>query len=90
MNSARSARSANPAADEDAVPPNPPRTTLTVSYAGGEARRGPLTMGQANMIRCILRDDPTHINIHDVWPVPEGTAPEAVVDALRTLTLRYE
>ncbi|MGA6172470.1 condensation domain-containing protein [Streptomyces sp. NPDC012600] len=100
MNSARSARSANPAADEDAVPPNPPRDedtvpsplprTLTVSYAGGEARRGPLTMGQANMIRCILRDDPTHINIHDVWPVPEGTAPEAVIDALRTLTLRYE
>ncbi|WP_225977030.1 condensation domain-containing protein [Streptomyces griseus] len=47
-------------------------------------------MGQANMIRCILRDDPTHINIHDVWPVPEGTALEAVTDALRALAVRHE
>ncbi len=69
--------------------PIPPRT-LTVAYTGGQERRGPITMGQANMIRCILRDDPTHINIHDVWPVPEGTALEAVTDALRALAVRHE
>ncbi|MER7852376.1 condensation domain-containing protein [Streptomyces bacillaris] len=79
----------NSPAPEDTVHPIPPRT-LTVAYTGGEERRGPITMGQANMIRCILRDDPTHINIHDVWPVPGGTSPEAVTDALRTLAVRHE
>lgn len=79
----------NSAAPEDALHPIPPRT-VTVSYAGGVERRGPVTMGQANMIRCILRDDPTHINNHDVWPLPEGTALDPVIAALRTLTLRYE
>ncbi|WP_443066539.1 DUF6271 family protein [Streptomyces sp. NBC_01260] len=64
--------------------------TVTLSYAGGEERRGPVTMGQANMIRCILRDEPLHINNHDVWPVPAGTAPEQVLDALRTLVVRHE
>ncbi|WP_405187772.1 condensation domain-containing protein [Streptomyces anulatus] len=81
----------NSAAGKDTMHGNPPHTTtVTVAYAGGDERRGPLTMGQANMIRCILRDDPTHINIHDVWPVPGGTAPEAVQDALRTLAGRHE
>ncbi|MCX4504978.1 condensation domain-containing protein [Streptomyces anulatus] len=81
----------NSAAGKDTMHGNPPHTTtVTVAYAGGDERRGPLTMGQANMIRCILRDDPTHINIHDVWPVPGGTAPEAVRDALRALAVRHE
>lgn len=79
----------NSPAPEDTVHPIPPRT-LTIAYTGGQERRGPITMGQANMIRCILRDDPTHINIHDVWPVPEGTALEAVTDALRALAVRHE
>ncbi|MEU8666134.1 condensation domain-containing protein [Streptomyces anulatus] len=78
----------NSAAGKDTMHPH--TTTVTVAYAGGEERRGPLTMGQANMIRCILRDDPTHINIHDVWPVPEGTTMEAVTDALRALAGRHE
>ncbi|MYY08037.1 condensation protein [Streptomyces sp. SID4919] len=47
-------------------------------------------MGQANMIRCVLRDDPVHINIYDVWPVPAGTRLEAVIDALRALVVRHE
>ncbi|MGW1291779.1 condensation domain-containing protein [Streptomyces sp. NPDC002533] len=82
-----------PAAGKDTMHPNPlctTTTTVTVAYAGGEKRRGPLTMGQANMIRCILRDDPTHINIHDVWPVPGGTSSAAVTDALRALAVRHE
>ncbi|MFD9571132.1 condensation domain-containing protein [Streptomyces sp. NPDC059982] len=63
---------------------------LSVVYEGGTRRRGPVTMGQANMIRCMLRDEPDHINIHDVWPVPEGTRTDAVVNALRTLVVRHE
>ncbi|MGW5397355.1 DUF6271 family protein [Streptomyces sp. NPDC003952] len=73
-----------------ADPTRPTAGSITVAYAGGEARRGPLTMGQANMVRCMLRDEPEHINIHDVWPVPEGTGPDAVVEALRTLVVRHE
>lgn len=72
-----------------AVPPGSART-LTVAYAGGESRRGPVTMGQANMIRCMLRDEPEHINIHDVWPVPEGTRTESAIEALRALAERHE
>ncbi|MFF9345018.1 condensation domain-containing protein [Streptomyces sp. NPDC014773] len=64
--------------------------TLTVRYAGGGARRGPVTMGQANMIRCILRDEPGSINIHDVWPVPEGTGMDRVLAALAELAARHE
>ncbi|MFF3173580.1 condensation domain-containing protein [Streptomyces sp. NPDC057900] len=71
--------------------PRPGRErTVTVAYTGGEERRGPVTMGQANMIRCILRDEPLHINNHDVWPVPAGTATEQVLDALRALVVRHE
>ncbi|MER5311317.1 DUF6271 family protein [Streptomyces sp. NPDC002773] len=66
------------------------RHTLTVPYTGGAERRGPVTMGQANMIRCVLRDEPAHINIHDVWPVPEGTRTESAIDALRALVVRHE
>ncbi|MFJ2931881.1 DUF6271 family protein [Streptomyces sp. NPDC087219] len=72
-----------------AVPPGSART-LTVPYAGGEERRGPVTMGQANMIRCMLRDEPEHINIHDVWPVPEGTGTASAIEALRALAIRHE
>nr|WP_254047473.1 condensation domain-containing protein [Streptomyces aureus] len=61
-----------------------------MTYAGGEARRGPVTMGQANMIRCMLRDEPEHINIHDVWPVPEGTRTESAIEALRALAVRHD
>lgn len=65
-------------------------TTVTVAYTGGDQRRGPLTMGQANMIRCILRDDPEHINNHDVWAIPPDTGLDTVLDALRTLAVRHE
>ncbi|MFC9734411.1 condensation domain-containing protein [Streptomyces roseolus] len=64
--------------------------TVTVAYAGGGARRGPVTMGQANMIRCILRDEPASINIHDVWPVPDGTGMDRALGALAELTARHE
>ncbi|WP_409062362.1 condensation domain-containing protein [Streptomyces sp. SYP-A7185] len=81
-------------------PPHPPHPheqlppwtehTISVHYAAGTARRGPLAAGQTNMIRCILRDDPVQINIHDVWPAPPGTLVEHAVSALRTLVERHE
>ncbi|MFF7847717.1 condensation domain-containing protein [Streptomyces sp. NPDC007910] len=71
--------------------PRPAKTrTVTVAHAGGVERRGPVTMGQANMIRCMVRDEPEHINIHAVWPVPAGTRTDAVIDALRALVERHE
>ncbi|MFJ8300095.1 condensation domain-containing protein [Streptomyces sp. NPDC094447] len=77
-------------ASRSARPPGGARVR-TVAYAtGGGERRGPVTMGQANMIRCMLRDEPEHINIHDVWPVPAGTTEDAAVEALRTLAVRHE
>ncbi|WP_432064701.1 condensation domain-containing protein [Streptomyces sp. C10-9-1] len=83
------------------APPTPPgaapaartaaaRRTATLAYRGAGTRRGPVTMGQANMIRCILRDEPDAINIHDVWPVPEGASEHGVLDALRALAVRHE
>ncbi|MEU9357800.1 condensation domain-containing protein [Streptomyces sp. NPDC048301] len=71
------------------APPTSART-VTVGWEGGQDRSGPVTTGQANMIRCILRDEPSHINIHDVWPAPEGTTPERVIGALRALVVRHE
>ncbi|MCM2415973.1 condensation domain-containing protein [Streptomyces sp. RKAG290] len=72
------------------VRPSSSTRTLTVAYAGGERGHGPLTMGQANMIRCILRDEPVQINIHDVWPAPPGTTVDAAIDALRCLAVRHD
>lgn len=63
---------------------------LTARFGGGTERLGPLTMAQANMIRCILRDDPVQINIHDVWPVPADVTVNSAVDALRVLVERHE
>ncbi|WP_318552160.1 hypothetical protein [Kitasatospora fiedleri] len=63
---------------------------VTVRWAGGDVRRGPLTLGQANMVRCILRDGAADVDIHDVWAVPAGVSVAAVIDALRALTLRHE
>ncbi|RAJ40127.1 condensation domain-containing protein [Kitasatospora sp. SolWspMP-SS2h] len=71
------------------VSPSPSRV-VTVRWAGGDVRRGPLTLGQANMVRCILRDGAADVDIHDVWAVPAGVSVAAVLDALRALTLRHE
>ena len=63
---------------------------ITVRYSGGTSGSGPLTFGQDNMIRCILRDDPEQINKEAVWPVPAGTDLPAALAALRTLAERHE
>ncbi|MFI7388497.1 condensation domain-containing protein [Streptomyces sp. NPDC049813] len=81
--------------DAPETPPEAERNSWTehthrVTYRGGTARRGPLAVGQTNMIRCILRDDPVQINIHDVWSAPDGTSVERALDALRVLVERHE
>ena len=63
---------------------------ITVRYDGGTSGTGPLTLGQDNMIRCILRDDPEQINKQAVWPVPDGTDLSTVLSALRTMAERHE
>ena len=63
---------------------------ITVRYHGQTSGEGPLTLGQDNMIRCILHDEPMEINKHALWPVPESVGLDAAIDALRTLAERHE
>lgn len=63
---------------------------ITVRYRGQTSGEGPLTLGQDNMIRCILHDEPMEINKHALWPVPDGVGLYAALDALRTLAERHE
>lgn len=63
---------------------------ITVRYRGQTSGEGPLTLGQDNMIRCILHDEPSEINKHAVWPVPDGVGLDAAIDALRALAERHE
>jgi hypothetical protein len=66
------------------------RRTVVVHYSGQSSGSGPLTLGQDNMIRCILHDEPEHINKHAVWPVPPNASVESAIDALRVLAERHE
>jgi hypothetical protein len=62
----------------------------TIGYHGRGSGCGPLTLGQDNMIRCILHDEPSEINKQIVFPVPDGVGLEAALDALRVLAERHE
>ena len=63
---------------------------ITVRLSGGSGRSGPLTQGQANMLRCIAEDEPAHINMHVVWELPRGVGLGRVADVLAALHLRHE
>jgi Condensation domain len=63
---------------------------LPVRYSGASAGDGPLTLAQDNMVRCVLHDDPAHLNKAAVWPAPPDTTVEAAIGALRELTVRHE
>jgi hypothetical protein len=63
---------------------------ITVRYRGQTSGEGLLTLGQDNMIRCILHDEPMEINKHALWPTPEGITLDAAINALRTLAERHE
>lgn len=62
----------------------------TISYTGQSSGSGPLTLGQDNMIRCILHDEPSEINKQIAFPVPDGVGLAAALDALRMLAERHE
>jgi Condensation domain len=64
---------------------------FTVRYSAATAGAGPLTLGQDNMIRCVLREqDQMDLNKQSVWPVPPGTDVPGALAALRTLAERHE
>ncbi|MEV7007996.1 condensation domain-containing protein [Streptosporangium sp. NPDC051022] len=63
---------------------------ITARYSGRPARQGPVTMGQANMARCVLRDPPLHMNFRDTGHLPRGTTLTAVAEAVGLLLCRHE
>ncbi|GAA0842126.1 condensation domain-containing protein [Streptosporangium amethystogenes subsp. fukuiense] len=63
---------------------------ITADYTGPQARRGPVTMGQANMARCVLRDPPLHMNFRVTKRVPGRRSLPAVAEAIGRLLSRHE
>ncbi|GAA0409547.1 hypothetical protein Acor_36370 [Acrocarpospora corrugata] len=59
-------------------------------FGAAEARTGPLTMGQANMVRCVRTDPPEHMNYRVVRPLPPETTLAAVAEAAGLLMSRHE
>lgn len=66
------------------------RRVVTITYAGQTSGTGPLSLGQDNMIRCTLNNEPADINKQGAWPVPENADVDDVLSALQTLTERHE
>ncbi|MGJ6960856.1 condensation domain-containing protein [Streptosporangium sp. G11] len=64
--------------------------TIAAEYTGLRSRQGPVTMGQANMARCVLRDPPLHMNFRVTKRLPEGTPLSAVTEAVGRLLSRHE
>ncbi|MEU4403906.1 condensation domain-containing protein [Streptosporangium sp. NPDC023963] len=64
--------------------------TIPAEYTGLRTRQGPMTMGQANMARCVLRDPPLHMNFRVTKRLPEGTSLSAVTEAVGRLLSRHE
>lgn len=58
-----------------------------VNFSGLPSREGPLTHGQANMVRCVRTDPPEHMNYRVVRPLPAGVPVE---EAVLTLVTRHE
>lgn len=66
-------------------------SNLSVRFAAAGGRSGPLTMGQTNMLLCILReDDASLMNVHEIWDVPAGLGVERICALLRVLHERHE
>ncbi|NUT42894.1 MAG: hypothetical protein HOV86_23205 [Thermoactinospora sp.] len=64
--------------------------TLTARFAGLQDRHGPLTMGQANMARCVRRDPPEHMNFLAIKWLPRRVTRDDVVRATELLLARHE
>ena len=63
--------------------------TTTLVFDTGVARSGPLSRGQDNIMRSLLRGA-GHVALDTVLSLPCGTDLEGVVDALRILVERHE
>ncbi|MDP9845774.1 condensation domain-containing protein [Streptosporangium lutulentum] len=64
--------------------------TIAAEYTGQPTRYGPVTMGQANMARCVLRDPPLHMNFRVTKRLPAGTTLDALTRAVGLLLSRHE
>ncbi|WP_436757392.1 hypothetical protein [Streptosporangium sp. V21-05] len=62
----------------------------TARFSGLTARHGPLTTGQANMVRCMLADPPEHMNYRVVRAVQPGTTLAVITEAVVQLVTRHE
>ncbi|WP_051450631.1 condensation domain-containing protein [Actinospica robiniae] len=63
---------------------------VAIAYHGQSSGSGPLSLGQDNMMRCTIENEPADINKQGSWPVPDGTSLDQVISALRTLAERHE
>ncbi|MFF4992364.1 condensation domain-containing protein [Streptosporangium saharense] len=63
---------------------------LVARFQGERTASGPPTVGQANMIRCVLTDPPEHMNYRFVLNVPPGRTLGDVVTAAELLVSRHE
>ncbi|WP_214102957.1 condensation domain-containing protein [Acrocarpospora catenulata] len=62
----------------------------TAHFAGTGVRSGPLTMGQANMVRCVRTDPPEHMNYQVIRPLPQGVTVASLAEAVGVLLSRHE
>jgi hypothetical protein len=63
---------------------------VTVRFAGGRSRVGPITAGQANMRRCVETDEPSSINARMILKPPAGHTPGQIGALITVLMLRHE
>ncbi|WP_157248544.1 condensation domain-containing protein [Nonomuraea typhae] len=59
-------------------------------FDGLPDRQGALTMGQANMARCVRRDPPEHMNFLMIKRVPRRIGLDRIADATLALLSRHE
>ncbi|MEU4834893.1 hypothetical protein [Streptosporangium sp. NPDC023615] len=62
----------------------------TARFSGLTTRHGPLTTGQANMVRCMLTDPPEHMNYRAVRTLQPGTTLAVITEAVVRLVTRHE
>ncbi|GAA3093657.1 condensation domain-containing protein [Streptosporangium carneum] len=67
-----------------------PTGHVSARYRGERAGRGPATVGQVNMVRCVLGDPPEHMNYSVVLNLPPGTTLDGVAEAVGRLISRHE
>ncbi|MEV8632388.1 condensation domain-containing protein [Streptosporangium sp. NPDC051023] len=63
---------------------------IPARYRGERARSGPMTVGQVNMVRCVLRDPAEHMNYRVVLNLPPGTTFDDVTRSVGRLISRHE